>query len=100
MSGYHATSTINTLLAYGLKFRIFIVFFLYSVLSFGQSLHIKGKVMNVTNTDPIGYATVAAIGSTTEASTDVYGVFILNVKQNFTQTRISFFGFEFQCVII
>lgn len=100
MSSYHATSTINTLLAYGLKSRIFIVFFLYSVLSFGQSLHIKGKVMDVTNKEPIGYATVAAIGSTTAASTDDHGDFILKVNPNFSKIRISFVGYESQDVSI
>ncbi|NGM64379.1 carboxypeptidase-like regulatory domain-containing protein [Sphingobacterium sp. SGR-19] len=75
-------------------------FIFVSVLSFGQTLHLKGKVMDVTNKEPIGYATVAAVGSTTAASTDDNGNFILKVEPNFYKIRISFVGYEPQDVSI
>ncbi len=100
MSSYRTTSTNNGLLAYGLKFGIFSLLFLFSVLSFAQSLHLKGKVMDVTNKAPIGYATVAAIGSTNASSTDDDGNFILKVDPVFSKVRISFVGYESQDVSI
>jgi hypothetical protein len=100
MTSYRETSTSNGLLVYGLRLGILIAFFLFSILSFGQSLHLKGKVMDVTNKEPIGYATVAAVGSTTAASTDDNGNFILKVEPNFSKIRISFVGYESQDVSI
>ncbi|WDF70277.1 DUF5686 family protein [Sphingobacterium oryzagri] len=64
--------------------------------SFAQTLHIKGKVMDVTNKQPIGYATIAAIGSTTATSTDDNGNFALNVEPGFSKIRISYVGYESQ----
>ncbi len=100
MSSYRTTSANNGLLASGLKFGIFSLLFLFSVLSFAQSLHLKGKVMDVTNKAPIGYATVAAIGSTNASSTDDDGNFILKVDPVFSKVRISFVGYESQDVSI
>ncbi|MBD1431492.1 carboxypeptidase-like regulatory domain-containing protein [Sphingobacterium sp. DN00404] len=100
MSSYRTTSTNNGLLAYGLTFGIFSLLFLFSRLSFAQSLHLKGKVMDVTNKAPIGYATVAAIGSTNASSTDDDGNFILKVDPGFSKVRISFVGYESQDVSI
>ncbi len=100
MSSYRATLTSNKLFAYGLRLGTLMVFFFFSILSFGQSLHLKGKVMDVTNKEPIGYATVAAVGSTTAASTDDDGNFILKVTPNFSKIRISFVGYESQDVSI
>lgn len=100
MSSYRATSISSKLLRYGLRPAMFVTFFFISVLSFGQSIHVKGKVMDVTNKEPIGYATVAAIGSTSAASTDDDGNFILKVDPNFSKVRISYVGYESQDVSI
>ena len=56
--------------------------------------------MDVTNKAPIGYATVAAVGSTTASSTDDEGNFILKVEPNFSKIRISFVGYESQDISI
>lgn len=64
--------------------------------SSAQTLHIKGKVMDITNKEPIGYATIAAIGSTTATSTDDNGNFALNVESGFSKIRISYVGYESQ----
>ncbi|MFD1770679.1 DUF5686 and carboxypeptidase-like regulatory domain-containing protein [Sphingobacterium suaedae] len=71
-----------------------------SFLSFGQTLHVKGKVMDVTNKESISYATIAAIGSTTATSTDDNGNFVLKVEPGFSKIRISYVGYEPQDVSI
>src|SRR5690606_20769973 len=101
MSSYRVLLlTTNSLLAYKKELGMLLVFLLYSYVSFGQSLHLKGKVMDVTNKAPIGYATVAAIGSTNASSTDDDGNFILKVDPVFSKVRISFVGYESQDVSI
>mgnify|MGYP001161898040 FL=1 len=101
MSSYRVLLlTTNSLLAYKKELGMLLVFLLYSYVSFGQSLHLKGKVMDVTNKAPIGYATVAAVGSTTASSTDDEGNFILKVEPNFSKIRISFVGYESQDISI
>src|SRR5690606_17233555 len=82
------------------RLGILLLLLSFSMISFGQSLHIHGKVMDVTNKEPIGYATVAAIGSTAAASTDDGGNFVLQVSPNFSKIRVSFVGYESQDISI
>lgn len=77
-----------------------ILFFALSSVASAQTLHLKGKVMDVTNKEPIGYATIAAIGSTTATSTDDNGNFVLKVEPGFSKIRISYVGYESQDVTI
>ena len=74
--------------------------FIFSTTSSAQDLHIKGRVMDVTNKQPIGYATVAAIGSTSATSTDDNGSFALKVEHGFSKVRISYVGYESQDISI
>lgn len=95
MSGYRTTSTRTRLSAIGLKLGILsMLFFFFSTLAHGQTIHLKGKVMDVTNKKPIAYATVAAVGSTQAASTDKNGNFTLKVEPNTSKVRVSFVGYE------
>lgn len=66
---------------------------LLSFSSLGQTVHIKGKVMDVTNKEPVGYATVAAIGTSYATSTDDAGDFHLEIKPGYSKIRISFVGY-------
>src|SRR5690606_1342752 len=77
-----------------------ILFFALSSVASAQTLHLKGKVMDVTNKEPIGYATIAAIGSTTATSTDDNGNFVLKVEPGYSKIRISYVGYESQDVTI
>lgn len=52
--------------------------------------------MDVTNKQPIGYATVAVIGGTSAASTDDNGNFSLKVDPRFSKIRFSYVGYESQ----
>lgn len=72
------------------------VFLLLSHIAFAQSIFLKGKVMDVTNKQPIGYATVAVIGGTSAASTDDNGNFSLKVDPRFSKIRFSYVGYESQ----
>ncbi|GHE31873.1 DUF5686 and carboxypeptidase-like regulatory domain-containing protein [Sphingobacterium griseoflavum] len=62
--------------------------------SIAQSIHIKGRVIDVTNKQAIGYATVAALGSTTAAATDDNGNFALRIEPGFSKVRVSYVGYE------
>lgn len=93
MSEYYIKSVSKKLGMLGL-------FLLFSIISFGQSLHLHGKVMDVSTKEPVGYATVAAIGSTSAASTDNDGKFILKTDPNFSKIRVSFVGYESQDISI
>ena len=66
---------------------------LLSFSSLGQTVHIKGNVMDVTNKEPVGYATVAAIGTSYATSTDDAGDFHLEIKPGYSKIRISFVGY-------
>ncbi|WP_172389713.1 DUF5686 family protein [Sphingobacterium shayense] len=66
---------------------------LLSFSSLGQTVHIKGKVMDVTNKEPVGYATVAAIGTSYATSTDDAGDFHLEIKPGYSKIRVSFVGY-------
>ncbi|WP_437918306.1 DUF5686 family protein [Sphingobacterium sp. LRF_L2] len=93
MSRYHIKTASK-------QIGMLVLFITISLVSFAQTLHIKGKVMDVTNKEAIGYATVAAIGSTTATSTDDNGNFALNVEPGFSKIRISYVGYESQDVSI
>jgi len=65
-----------------------------------QSIHVKGKVLDITNKEPISYATVAVVGSTIATLTDDNGNYVLKIDPNFTKIRISYVGYESQDLTI
>lgn len=76
------------------------VFVLLANIALGQTIHLKGKVVDITTKEPVSYATVAAIGATTAASTDENGNYILKVEPRFSKIRVSFLGYESQDITI
>jgi len=74
---------------------------LLSLSAIAQSVHLKGRVMDLSNGQPIGFATVAAIGSTTATLTDEDGSYALTVDRGrFGKVRVSFVGYVAQDLTI
>ncbi|MEJ5054658.1 DUF5686 and carboxypeptidase-like regulatory domain-containing protein [Sphingobacterium sp. MYb382] len=69
-------------------------------ITFAQTVYLKGKVMDVTTKQPIGYATVALIGSTIATSTDDNGSFTLKLDPRYSKVRFSYLGYESQDVSV
>lgn len=65
-----------------------------------QTIHLKGKVADITSKEPIGYATVAVVGSTTATLTDDNGNYALKVDAKHAKIRVSFIGYESQDLTI
>jgi len=82
------------------KFGMTILLFLMAQITFAQTVYLKGKVMDVTTKQPIGYATVALIGSTIATSTDDNGSFTLKLDPRYSKVRFSYLGYESQDVSV
>lgn len=61
-----------------------------------QTINLKGKVLDISSKEPIGYATVAVIGSTVATSTDDNGNYSLTIDPDYSKIRISYVGYESQ----
>jgi len=72
-----------------------LLFFISSIAS-AQNIHLKGKVMDITTKEPIGYATVAAIGANKVTSTDENGNYAMEIPRNYSKIRISYLSYETQ----
>lgn len=78
----------------GLNAGFIFLFILFSNALFAQSIYLKGKVMDVSDKSPIGYATVAVIGSSIATSTDDDGNFSLKIDGQYSKVRVSYLGYE------
>ena len=79
---------------------ILTLFLLFSLVSFAQTKLLKGTVVDRSNQQPIAYATVAGIGSSSAASTDEQGHFELRIDGSFSTIRVSFLGYEPQDITL
>lgn len=85
---------------YAGKLGMTFLLFLLAQITFAQTVYLKGKVMDVTTKQPIGYATVALIGSTIATSTDDNGSFTLKLDPRYSKVRFSYLGYESQDVSV
>lgn len=87
----------NNLVRY--SFLIFIFLIGFNNISFSQTIHIKGKVINVETLEAIPFATVSPVGQdvsryVTQANEN--GQFVLNIPAQFTKISASIVGYETQ----
>lgn len=70
--------------------------FLFSIQAAAYDLEIKGKVLDKNTKDPLIGVNIAVIGTTTGASTDIEGNFVLQIKnEHFDDSLIvSFIGYK------
>ncbi|NER15030.1 TonB-dependent receptor [Leptobacterium flavescens] len=80
-----------------MKSLFFLLFFLLSISLFSQKTHLKGKVIDKQDQEPIAYATVTIYNGTRlidGVSTDEEGNFQLKTTAPFTHLELSFLGYK------
>jgi len=71
-----------------------------SISSFGQSLDIRGRVLDAHTKEAISFATVAVVGSSYSTYTDDNGNFNLTIPDPQSKVRVSYVGYTSQDLAI
>src|SRR5690606_25933667 len=71
-----------------------------SISSFGQSLDIRGRVLDAHTKEAISFATVAVVGSSYSTYTDDNGNFNLTIPDPQSKARVSYVGYTSQDLAI
>jgi len=78
------------------KYFLTIIAILFHLSGFAQEIHLRGRVLDKSTQEGIGFATVAVIGGKQSTHTDDDGNFNLVIPSNQVKVRVSYVGYKDQ----